>query len=107
MKALKIENRKVTLTDIANGTPDEELHALQTAIGGYIETVTLAEDAVMIVDEEGLLKALNQNALASLVARQQIVGTAVIVGLDVNADGERVFCDCPERYVKNLLMLGR
>ena len=35
MKALKIENRKVTLIDIANGTPDEELHALQTAIGGY------------------------------------------------------------------------
>lgn len=107
MKALKIENRKVTLIDIANGTPDEELHALQTAIGGYIEAVTLAEDAVMIVDEEGLLKALNQNALASLVARQQIVGTAVIVGLDVNADGERVFCDCPERYITNLLALGK
>ena len=107
MKALKIENRKVTLIEIANSTPDEELHALQTAVGGYIETVTLAEDAVMIVDEEGLLKALNQNALASLVARQQIVGTAVIVGLTVNADGERVFCDCPERYVTNLLALGR
>ena len=107
MKALKIENRKVTLTDIANGTPDEELHALQTAVGGYIETVTLAEDAVMIVDEEGLLKCLNQNALASLVARRQIVGTAVIVGLNVNADGERVFCDCPERYVTNLLALGK
>lgn len=107
MKALKIENRKVTLTDIPNGTPDEELHALQTVIGGYIETVTLAEDAVMIVDEEGLLKALNQNALASLVARQQIVGTAVIVGLGVNADGETVFCDCPERYVTNLLALGK
>ena len=107
MKALKIENRKVTLIDIANSTPDVELHAMQTAIGGYIETVTLAEDAVMIVDEEGLLKCLNQNALASLVARRQIVGTAVIVGLDVNADGERVFCDCPERYVTNLLALGK
>ncbi len=107
MKVLMIENRKVTLTDIANGTPDEELHALQTAVGGYIETVTLAEDAVMIVDEEGLLKALNQNALASLVARQQIVGTALLVGVTVDTDGERVFCDCPERYVKNLLMLGR
>lgn len=107
MNALKIENRKVTLTDIANGTPADELHALQAAVGGYIETVTLAEDAVMIVNEEGLLKCLNQNALASLVARQQIVGTAVIVGLDVNADGETVFCDCPERYVTNLLALGK
>ena len=107
MKALKIENRKVTLIDIANGTPDEELHALQTAIGGYIEVVRISEDAALIVDEEGLLKALNQNALASLVARQQIVGTAVIVGLIVNADGETVFCDCPERYVTNLLALGQ
>ena len=107
MKALKIENRKVTLTDIPNGTPDEELHALQTAVGGYIETVTLAEDAVMIVDEEGLLKALNQNALASLVARQQIVGTALLLGIKSNSNGEAVFTDCPERYVKNLLMLGR
>lgn len=107
MKALKIENRKVTLIEIAGGTPDEELHAMQAAVGGYIETVTLAEDAAMIVDEEGLLKCLNQNALASLVARQQIVGTAVIVGLGVDADGERVFCDCPERYVTNLLALGK
>lgn len=107
MKALKIENRKVTLTDIANSTPDEELHALQTAVGGYIEVVRISEDATLIVDEEGLLKALNQNALASLVARQQIVGAAVIVGLTVDGDGERVFCDCPERYVTNLLALGR
>lgn len=107
MKALKIENRKVTLIGIANGTPDEELHALQTAVGGYIEVVRISEDAALIVDEEGLLKALNQNALASLVARRQIVGTAVIVGLTVNADGESVFCDCPERYVTNLLALGR
>lgn len=107
MKALKIENRKVTLIEIAGGTPDEELHAMQEAVGGYIETVTLAEDAVMIVDEEGLLKALNQNALASLVARQQIVGAAVIVGLTVDTDGEQVFCDCPERYVHDLLILGK
>ena len=107
MKALKIEKRKVILIDIDNSTPDDELHALQAAVGGYIETVTLADDAVMIVDEEGLLKALNQNALASLVARRQIVWTAVIVGLDVNADGETVFCDCPERYVTNLLALGK
>lgn len=107
MKALKIENRKVTLIDIANSTPDDELHAMQTAVGGYIEVVRISEDAALIVDEEGLLKALNQNALASLVARQQIVGTAVIVGLTVNADGESVFCDCPERYVTNLLALGK
>ena len=107
MKALKIENRKVTLTDIPNGTPDEELHAMQTAIGGYIEVVRISEDAALIVDEEGLLKVLCQNALASLVARQQIVGAALLVGVTCDADGEQVFCDCPERYVHDLLVLGR
>ena len=107
MKALKIENRKVTLTDIANSTPEEELHALQAAVGGYIEVVRISEDAALIVDEDGLFKALNQNALASLVARQQIVGTALLVGVTVDADGERVFCDCPERYVHDLLILGK
>ena len=107
MKALKIENRKVTLTDIPNGTPDEELHALQNEIGGYIEVVRISEDAALIVDEEGLLKVLCQNALASLVARQQIVGTALLVGVTCGADGAQVFCDCPERYVHDLLILGK
>lgn len=107
MKALKIENRKVTLIDIANSTPDEELHAMQAAVGGYIETVRISEDAALLVDEEGLLKVLNQNALASLVSRQQIVGTALLVGVETDADGEQVFCDCPERYVHDLLILGQ
>lgn len=107
MKALKIENRKVTLTDIANSTPDEELHAMQDAIGGYIEVVRISDDAALIVDEEGLLKVLCQNALASLVSRQQIVGTALLVGVETDADGEQVFCDCPERYVHDLLILGQ
>ena len=107
MKALKIENRRVSLTDIQNGTPDEELHALQNEIGGYIEAVRISDDAALIVDEEGLLKCLYQNALASLVARQQIVGAALLVGVTCDADGEQVFCDCPERYVHDLLILGK
>ena len=32
------------------------LKALQETVGGYIETVTLFDDAVFICDEEGLLK---------------------------------------------------
>lgn len=107
MKALKIENRKVTLTEIPNGTPDEELHAMQTAIGGYIEVVRISDDAALIVDEEGLLKCMYQNALASLVARQQIVGAALLVGTAFDTDGEQVFTDCPERFMQNLLILGQ
>lgn len=101
MKALKLEDRTVELIELDSTSIEAELKAMQQAVGGYIESVTIAEDAALLVDEEGLLKDLGQNALASLVARQQIVGTALLVGID----GER-FCDPPERYVKNLLLLG-
>lgn len=101
MKALKLEGRTVELIELAGTNTETELKAMQQAVGGYIECVTIAEDAALIVDEEGLLKGLDQNALASLVARRQIVGTALLVGID----GER-FCDPPERYVRNLLLLG-
>lgn len=101
MKALKLEGRTITLIELDSTNTETELKAMQQAVGGYIECVTIAEDAALLVDEEGLLKALSQNALASLVARRQIVGTALLVGID----GER-FCDPPERYVKNLLLLG-
>ena len=87
MKALKIEGRCITDTDIEN-----TLDALQSAVDGYIETVRLVPGrAVMIVNEEGLLRGLSPNPIASAVANTQIVGTAIIVGVD----GED-FTDVPE-----------
>lgn len=87
MKALKIEGRCITDTDIEN-----TLDAFQEAVGGYIEAVTLVPGkAVMIVNEEGLLRGLSPNPIASAVANTQIVGTAIVVGVD----GEE-FTDVPE-----------
>ena len=103
MKALKIENRKVTLIGIDSTSAETELKAMQKAVGGYIEPVRLSENAVMLVDEEGMLKELPQNALASLIAQQMIVGTVLIVGTETDADGETVFTNCPERFVKALM----
>lgn len=91
MKALKIEGHCITDTDIEN-----TLDALQSAVDGYIESVTLVPDrAVMIVNEEGLLRGLSPNPIASAVANTQIVGTVIIVGVD----GEE-FTDVPEDVVK-------
>ena len=87
MKALKLEGRCITDTDIEN-----TLDAFQSAVNGYIESVTLVPGkAVMIVNEEGLLRGLSPNPIASAVANTQIVGTAIIVGVD----GED-FTDIPE-----------
>ena len=87
MKAIKIKGRTVSEVEIEN-----TLEALQAAVDGYIEAVTLIPGkAVMIVNEEGLLRGMAQNPIASAVANTQIVGPAVVVGVD----GED-FTDIPE-----------
>lgn len=86
MKALKIEGCTVVPVDIEN-----TLDALQAAVDGYIETVTLIPGkAVMIVNEEGLLRGMAPNLAASMIAGNKIVGPALIVGVD----GEE-FTDIP------------
>ena len=56
---------------------ENELHTLQELVGGYIETVTLATDLVLIVNEEGVIKNLPYNAH---VAGYPFYGTIVAVG---------------------------
>lgn len=86
MKALKLEGRT-----FAEVTIENTLEALQAAVDGYIEVVTLVPDrAVMIVNEEGQLRGMASNAIASAAANTQIVGPAIVVGVD----GEE-FTDVP------------
>lgn len=78
MKALKIEGYTVVPVNIEN-----TLDALQAAVDGYIETVTLIPGkAVMIVNEEGLLRGMVPNPAASMIAGTKIVGPAIVVGVD-------------------------
>jgi hypothetical protein len=87
MKALRLEGRGIISADIEN-----TLEALQAAVGGYIEAVTLVPGrAVMIVNEEGLLRGMAPNPAASMIAKTKIVGPAIVVGVD----GEE-FTDIPE-----------
>lgn len=89
MRAMKIEPGKpIEIIDVKN-----KLRALQLQVGGYIETVPLSEDSVMIVDEEGMLKQYPHNDLASYISSRHIYGTALIVGVD----GEE-FDDVPDQY---------
>ena len=39
----------------------DTLEELQAAVGGYIETVTIAEDCVIICNEEGRLRGMPHN----------------------------------------------
>ena len=95
MKALKIEGCTVVPVNIEN-----TLDALQAAVDGYIEAVTLIPGkAVMIVNEEGLLRGMAPNTVASLAAGTQIVGPAVVVGVD----GEE-FTDIPTDIANSIKM---
>lgn len=64
-----------------------ELPALQQLIGGYIESVTLCTDLVVLCDEDGRLKGLPYNCEVCGVTFH---GPIMFVGVD----GDE-FCDVP------------
>lgn len=69
--------------------PDEEfghmtwisdtLENLQKTVEGYIETVTIASDVVIICNEEGRLRGMEPNCS---VAGKSFVGTIIVAGVD-------------------------
>lgn len=79
---------------------DNTLEAFQTAVGGYIETVTIANDLVLICNEEGRLLQLPQNRK---ICGIDFYGTIIAVG----RKGEE-FCSVRGSYIPFVLnMLGR
>lgn len=76
---------------------DNTLAALQTEVGGYIETVTIASDAVIICNEEGRILGLPDNCR---VCGVDFVGTVLIVGVNGSE-----FCDVPA-FFKRAVQYG-
>ncbi len=70
---IKEPGKKPRITEIENS-----LSALQEAVGGYIETVTFAEDCCIICNEEGRLQGLPYNLTFCGVS---FVGTILFVGV--------------------------
>lgn len=65
----------------------DSLENLQKFVGGYIETVTIAEDVVIVCNEEGKLRGLPYNCT---IAGEPFVGAIFACGVD----GEE-FTDMP------------
>lgn len=80
IRVLKVEPGKVPEAVTVPNT----LEALQAVVGGYIETVGLDANALLVCNEEGKLLGLPANRQ---VAGDIIAGTFLVVGSD---DGE--FC---------------
>jgi len=98
MRVLKIEPGKEPIVINIENT----LESLQGQVGGYIETVTVFEDAALIVDEEGKLKGKPFNFA---FCGQRLVGVVLAVGVD-----EEEFCDVPkaaEEFLNGFVLAKR
>ncbi len=62
---------------------DNDLHALQRKVGGYVEMVRITDSLVMLVDEDGIAKGAEKNFCIEYVGmRQWIRGMMLLCGLD-------------------------
>lgn len=77
---------------------ENKLKPLQKEVGGYLESVTFAEDACILCDEEGRLKGKPHN---TTVCGVPFVGTILIVG----TSGEE-FADLTEEQERALRNMG-
>lgn len=84
---IKDPGKKPRCVNISN-----TLENLQKTVGGYIETVTIASDMVIICNEEGRLLDLPYNCN---VCGIDYVGTIIFCGVS-----EDEFCDVPVSFGK-------
>lgn len=101
MKAIKIEtDGSIGAVEITGETISKQNDSIYKYLGGYFDVVRMGCDACMLVDDEGLLKGLQQNLLAMMISGHPLlVGTALIVGTQPGPDGDE-FADAPERFIK-------
>ena len=74
--------------DVYEKYVENSLEEMQSIVGGYIETVTIATDLVVICNEEGRMMGLPYNC--NLLG-MDFVGTIIFAGVD----GDK-FGDVPE-----------
>ena len=71
-------------------------------LDGYYDIIRLDPQCGMLVDDEGMLKGKPENPRASRIAGMTIVGTALLIGLEMTDDGED-FCQVPRWAMESLL----
>ena len=79
----KVPGQHPTTIDVPN-----DLAVLQQLVDGYIETVTIDSETMMLVNEDGLLWNMPFNVEAWGVP---VVGPLIVCGYDVEGN----FTDCP------------
>lgn len=78
---------------------DNTLEALQAAVGGYVESLTLCTDLVLLCNEEG---RINDMAYNCTICGEMLFGPILLVG----ADGDN-FVDIPKPERVGALVFGK
>lgn len=82
-----------TTLDIPASMPNaDRLKLFQDTVGGWIEVIPIGTNKMMVLDEEGKLKAKPHNGTATMIAARTIRGDDFIVGdviLVTHAEFER------------------
>lgn len=113
-----MKNRKIFVLKLTAGSCiavpeqiEDELEVYQKFVDGCIECVRIDEQLVMVVNDEGLIRELPENIIASCLywsitgkPATPICGNAILVGVDPE-NGE--FCDIPPAAVFSVLSLSR
>tara|TARA_Y100000591_G_C21557152_1_gene556669 strand:+ start:42 stop:308 length:267 start_codon:yes stop_codon:yes gene_type:complete len=55
--------------------------SIQEAVGGWVETLYLGHDHVMLINEEGVLLGAPVNATASIIAGTAIYGNVILMNI--------------------------
>lgn len=61
------------------GEEKPSLKKAQEMVEGLVELIELSDGDQMLVNEEGLLKGLDINGMATMIANRRIVGNAIIL----------------------------
>lgn len=114
MKNKKINVLKLTagnIIEVVLSQIEDELEVYQKFVDGHIECVRINERLVMVVNDEGLLRELPENRIATVLYWSingqpvtPICGNAILVGVDPE-NGE--FCNIPTSAAMSVIKLSR
>ena len=101
-----MENRKISVLKLTAGSfiaepevIEDELETYQNFVEGNIECVRIKKNLIMVVNDEGLIRELPENIIATILYWSihgqpvtPICGNAILAGVDTE-NGE--FCNIP------------
>ena len=98
MRAILIKPDNTTISlDFKAG---QALDILQASVGGYIELIRSSNQFDIYANEEGKLRNLPFNPIASALAGQPVVGSVVVTGLNCRSLPQKQSDNILKNYAK-------